>query len=106
MAWQLPASLSILGKRYAVIARRKDGSRAFGSTDVMLSEIEIAEHLSQDEAAETLLHEVIHAVCYAFCVELEEDDLSRLSAGLYAALVANPGLLDVMQGETGEEPSG
>lgn len=91
-AWMLPMFVSVLGKRYHVKARRRDSSSLFGCTDLPICSIEIAEHLDQQEAAETLLHEVIHILDFALCTGFDEADIGRLSAGVFAVLKDNPGI--------------
>jgi hypothetical protein len=46
------------------------------------------------EAAEIMLHEIIHAIDYRLNLGLEESQVHRLSAALYAVISDNPGVFD------------
>lgn len=46
------------------------------------------------EAAEILLHEIIHVIDYRLQLGMEESQVHRLAAALYSVLSDNPGVLD------------
>ena len=78
--------MTILGKRYKIKyldAESIQGS--FGSIQRQHGLILINKDTTADQQAETLLHEVIHAVDEELLIGLEEADVARLAVGLYSA---------------------
>ena len=93
----LPLSIDILGFKYKVSHMKKSmyrGSGAIGVCDAMYNHIYIyTRDMQESVIAETLLHEVLHALYYEMGVEQgagEEHIVRNLSRGMYAVLQANP----------------
>lgn len=57
-----------------------------GSIDHVKQKIVIDRDLDYDTTVETLLHEVLHGIEYAFGMDLPDKDIERMSRGLYSVL--------------------
>jgi len=77
--------MTILGKRYKIKYLDDDTIDGFGSMHRGHGLILINKSKTPDQQAETLLHEVIHAVDLELMIGLEEADVARLAVGLYSA---------------------
>jgi Zn-dependent peptidase ImmA (M78 family) len=76
----------ILGKRYKIKYLDDDTMQSgYGSMQRAHGIILINKDTTEDQQAETLLHEVIHAVDEELKIGLEENDVARLAVGLYSA---------------------
>lgn len=90
---QLPKQITIGGKLYKVYRRNKiikDNEACWGYCDTDKCEIEITtRNVSVDHQLETLLHECLHALEEHLDIEMDEDDIRKLSKGIYALLKDN-----------------
>jgi hypothetical protein len=90
---ELPDELKIMGHQYAVKcdARLSLASDHLGECASNVHEIRIGvgEGHPESAVAETLLHEIIHALDYHLSLGLEHETLGRLSEGLFQVLSAN-----------------
>jgi Zn-dependent peptidase ImmA (M78 family) len=78
--------MTILGKRYKIKYLDDNTIQsAYGSVKRGQGLILINKDTTPDQQAETLLHEVIHAVDEELLIGLEEADVARLAVGLYSA---------------------
>jgi Zn-dependent peptidase ImmA (M78 family) len=78
--------MTILGKKYKVKYLDDDTMQSgYGSMQRAHGIILINKDTTPDQQAETLLHEVIHAVDEELKIGLEEADVARLAVGLYSA---------------------
>lgn len=57
-----------------------------GSIDHVKQKIVIDRDLDYDSTVETLLHEVLHGIEYAFGMDLPDKDIERMARGLYSVL--------------------
>jgi len=90
-------SVRILGLDYPVLVQFKDTDTyldgKFGYFDGVRMRIVLAANNDPGVQGEVLLHEIVHAIDAAMQTGLEEDQVGRLSRGLFAVLKDNPGLL-------------
>lgn len=85
---KLPVStLNVLGDRYRVRLCRM---KAYGECHYWDGEIRLRPNQSPDQARDTLLHEVIHAICNVDSLELTENQVRRVATGLRAVFTSNP----------------
>lgn len=86
---KLPVTrLNILGDRYKVVVRRQQ--KEFGLVWYRKGLIELRLRQSVDQARDTLLHEVIHAIDHTYSSNMTEDQIRVLATGLRAVFTANP----------------
>ncbi len=79
-----------------------------GFTNMMEAKIQVrTEGVAGQAVAQTLTHELLHAVDHVFCLgdELSEAQVTALSQGLYQLIVDNPGIIAAIQAE-GEMAAG
>ena len=88
----LPKSIRIVGHTYTVQVEPSEhfNSQYMGQINHQELTIRVGTHIPPEQQRETLLHEVIHGVDVAMRLNLSEEDTSRLSRGLHAALRDNP----------------
>lgn len=83
-------SIRILGKDIAVkYVDTFIGADQIGECDVCGGEIIVTATLKEDIKNETILHEVIHCVDEMLSIGLSEEQVNRLSVGLYAVYREN-----------------
>lgn len=96
-----PHAVKVLGFRYTIHLRDEEWSRdaeAIGMCSPNREVIYLYEDLSPRQAAETLLHEVFHAVFYAAKLDAdaqhhgEEELVGRISSIMHAVMTENPAL--------------
>ncbi len=61
-----------------------------GEVNFNNQQIRINPNYSKEVQELTLLHEIVHVVNYTYNVGLEEEQVDRLSRGLYATIKENP----------------
>jgi len=86
-----PASLAIIGKRYAV--EWKDGEGDYGECFSDQCRIEVRSTQCHQQQADTLLHEAMHAVDHELHCGMTEPQIRRMATGLLALLRDNPALV-------------
>ncbi|MBS4000792.1 MAG: hypothetical protein KGZ71_09960 [Desulfobulbaceae bacterium] len=93
--------MKILGKNYEVLILNDSPMMSnIGEIDNKACKIYINGGLSTDEQKETLLHETIHVVDYQLKLGLTEDQVHRLSVGLFTAIQDNwGGIPDIIGGD-------
>lgn len=79
--------LNLLGERYVV---KKQKIKEFGIVDYNKAVIRLRPKQSTDQARDTLLHEVIHAIDYTNSLEMNEHQVRTLATGLRAVFTTNP----------------
>jgi len=85
---QLPVKrLNVMGDRYRVLVRKMD---EFGMCFFIKGEIHVRPNQSEDQARDTLLHEVIHAIDNVETLNLTEEQVRTLATDLRAVFTANP----------------
>lgn len=76
----------VLGKPYTVKRMAEvDANGMLGAACRSAQRINLNKEQADDQLRETLLHEVIHIVNDELLIGLSEEDVSRLSVGLYSA---------------------
>ena len=90
----LPPKLRLFGKDFTVdtFAQTDFTRDIIGRVDCTVQAIHLREGLAVQQATETLLHECIHVISDYFSLDLEENQVQALGAGLYAVLHDNPEL--------------
>jgi hypothetical protein len=82
-------SIRILGIDYAVEIKDFEDDDQFGESSEQTCNISIKTNLNSDVFEETLLHEIIHQVDDALDLGMTEDQVRRLSRGLYCVSKEN-----------------
>lgn len=108
---EIPETVRILGFEWAVKQGNREAVKSspfyesgnLGACDRVGLEIHIASDLSDGRKTEVLLHEVIHAIDYAFGLDFEEPQVDRLAHGLLAVMRDNPSLTAALAGIDLEE---
>lgn len=81
--------MRILGYNYRITADgNADDMNALGRFRAKRQIIELAEDLCPEQAASTVLHEIIEALKYHLELSLDHSDVMALEAGLYQVLTA------------------
>lgn len=95
----LPARIKVGWRMYRVESwspREASGARRLGEACHTAEIIRVDETMGERQAAETLLHEILHAVANIFELDDKDDQertISILSSGLATVITDNPGLL-------------
>jgi len=92
-------TLKVSGKRHRVRWDQSMGDLA-GNVNHQQLLILISAGMSADEVRETLLHELLHAVCHQQGVDIKEDANRQISIGIFELMRSNPGLADYIFGES------
>ena len=80
--------VNVLGKYYQITetGENASGGTIMGACNRQKQAITIlTEGIGQEQKEETILHEVVHIIDGELKLGLEEEDVSRLSVGLYSA---------------------
>lgn len=93
----IPESVRIMGRTYDIVVHEVDPFDAskLGTFDAQRMRINILDGQEPIEEVDTVLHEILHALCYLLVLDLgdqEEAVVCRLSTGLVAVLQDNPEL--------------
>lgn len=86
-------SIKIIGKNYSVKEDPEllhDGK--FGFSNSRTQSITYSPGQAHDQVRDTVIHEIIHAIDFGVHLELKEEQVHALAAGLYATLNDNPEL--------------
>ena len=98
-----PEVLRIMGRNYVVIYEDESllGQAALGSCNNSQCVIIIQDGQHPIEEADTLLHEIFHALFYCMSIAMgqanEEEVVRRLASGMLAVMMDNPHLLKYFQ---------
>lgn len=98
-----PQVLRIMGRNYAVVFDSESplGSDNLGTCDNHKCIIAVREAQHPVEEADTLIHEVMHAVWYCMSISEggagEEAVVRRMASGFTSVLMDNPDLLKYLQ---------
>lgn len=98
MTRTLPATIKVGPHVYRVVSpnRALEAEDAAGRTSPAVGEIQVRSEHSHTYVADTLLHEVLHAVIHNVSgapSDQEEQFVERMSTGLLAVLRENPDLV-------------
>jgi hypothetical protein len=85
-------SVEVIGKRYAVVSMEGEGDYGECFSDQCRIEVRATGQCHQQQA-DTLLHEVMHAVDHEMHCSMSEPQIRRMATGLLAVLRQNPQLI-------------
>ena len=87
-------TVNVMGKDYSVVFVDKvDEKDSCGEHDMGKLEIKVKKSLHPDVIAETLLHELTHAVEEQLDLGMREKQVHGLSVGMFQVLRENPALV-------------
>lgn len=92
----LPDSVRVLGKTYLVVPVEEGPLNPAVNLGQCLNAdqvLYISTAQGDEQMLDTLLHELLHALEYAFALDLEERTVHSLATGLFALFRDNPALL-------------
>jgi len=82
--------INIFGYSYPIDqSKTNDEIGAYGRYHSRLQKIQIANDLSESQKESTLLHEVLHLISFHLRLDLSENQVAGLEAGLYEFLQSN-----------------
>lgn len=88
----IPKAVNILGKKYKVIMEEpKDGD--YGECNYRHTTIKVSPKQSADSQADTLLHEILHAISEELQYPLQEKQVRLTATALMSVMRANPALV-------------
>lgn len=79
--------VNVLGDRYRVFTHRMS---IFGDCNSRRGEIRLRPNQTEDQARDTLLHEVIHAIDHVYSLRISEHQTRTLATSLRAVFTSNP----------------
>jgi len=90
---KIPERLDILGYEYQVLNEVTHNDSHYGHAKHKDAKIILYSSpdytMPEQIEAETLLHEIIHSIDTALCLDLDENTVTRLSKGLFAVIRQN-----------------
>lgn len=98
-----PETVRIMGRNYVILYEDKSllGSMAVGMCNQTQCIITVQEDQHPVEEADTLLHEIMHAVWYCMAIPdenvNEEQAIRSMATGMMAVIMDNPKLLKYFQ---------
>lgn len=84
-------TVDVIGKRYVVALMEGEGD--YGECFSDQCRIEVRATQCHQQQADTLLHEVMHAVDHEMHCSMSEPQIRRMATGLLAVLRSNPALI-------------
>jgi len=96
---KIPSKINICGIIYDVAFVKKPDNQLgsldyYGVIDSEKSRIEISDGIDKQRQTQTFIHEILHGIATNYAVKLDEDEVERLSNGIYAVLKSNNLLKD------------
>lgn len=87
--------IRIIGKDYTLhpVSGKIYENARFGQVDHWKQEILYSSDAHEQQVRDTVLHECFHAIEYAVQCDLNEEQVSALSSGLYAWMTENKALV-------------
>ena len=73
-----------------------ENTKVYGIIDYNNLTIKLEKLYSQQKNEQSLWHEIVHAVCVEYNVEMEDEDVDRIGCGLYQVIKDNPALFSDM----------
>lgn len=90
-----PKKVRLMGREYSI--KYTDDLQVLGDCTPSKCQIRIQEGQHPVEEADTVIHEIMHGICYLMNLdlsdEMEEHVVRKLATGLTQAFVDNPNLL-------------
>ena len=99
---RLPRTVNIRGRHYSIRRMSPDlQSDLEGDFSITHKRIRVKTNKNKDEAAHTLLHEVLHAIISEYDINLRSEELvvKTLENGLMQVLRDNPKLVEYLLGD-------
>lgn len=88
---QRPSNVRVFGRNYTInYVPEYMGLEDYGTTSDHLLLINIKEHQLPIEEADTVLHEVLHAIDFTMDLEISEHQIRALATGLIGVFQDNP----------------
>ena len=90
---KIPSEVKILHKNYAIEEREclVDGQdELYGQIHYLKEKILLNSMASYEQRKATILHEILHGLDEAYCIELEEKQVQKLGNALYTFIKDNP----------------
>jgi hypothetical protein len=81
--------IDILGYSYHLVVDGDSYTSTYGTFNSRDQIIRLSRDMHPENAASTLLHEIVEALNYHLRLELEEGDIVRVEAGLFQVLNGN-----------------
>lgn len=81
--------MKILGYQYKIVKKHSDNIEGLGYCKSTQLQIDINEKQAPQQLESTMLHEMLHALSYHLHLELSEQQVMSLEAGLYQSLIDN-----------------
>lgn len=91
----IPPTVAIIGKRYEVRISELEEDYGQCLSEQCLIEIKTSNQCHQQQA-DTLLHEVMHAIDHEMHCSMSEPQIRRMATGLLAVLRDNPALVEFL----------
>lgn len=87
-----PKVIRVFGKNFDVVTNPKGITPSDASGFLLYNNqlVVLSEGLTPSEEADTLLHEITHAIDFTMGLELSERQVTQLATGLYGVLQDNP----------------
>jgi len=87
-----PQAIRVFGKDFAVVTNPRGVIPSDASGFLLYNNqmVVLSEGLTPAEEADTLLHEITHAIDFTMGLELTERQVTQLATGLYGVLQDNP----------------
>ncbi len=95
---KIPKTVNILGKRYTIaLEEPKDGD--YGECNYRHTTLKVSPKQSPDSQADTLLHEILHAVAEELQYAMHEKQVRLTATALVSVMRANRGLVAYLLGD-------
>jgi hypothetical protein len=91
---KIPRKIRIIGRDFAVIRDHENmlHEGCYGTIEYDENIIRLRErkpYFSEHQEAQTLMHELVHAIDFSIGIKLEEDQINRLTVGIMAVIRDN-----------------
>lgn len=94
----IPSKVKVGGLVYDVSFEERllddENTKVYGIIDYNNLTIKLEKLYSQQKNEQSLWHEIVHAICVEYNVEIEDEDVDRIGCGLYQVIKDNPDLVN------------
>ena len=94
----IPAVIRVIGKDIRVLPNEKLDEK-YGALDLDALELSLQAGISDQQARETALHEILHAIEHQLGLKISEHNIRQISIGLFAVMRDNPTLVPFLFGD-------
>lgn len=92
----MDSTVKILGKTYRIsVVDKVDDEDSLGECNDVLQRILVKAGQRPDQAMDTVLHEIVHAIDYQMHLSLTERQVHCVASGLTAVFLENPRLSEL-----------